>query len=387
MKNDFCLALAVAAFALLSNASVESAAAADQLTAYVGTYTRGKSEGIYRLELTIEGEKIASRKLTLAAKTANPSFLALHPQGELLYAVGELGQFQGKESGAVNAFAIAKDGSLSLINQQPSQGRGPCHLVVDATGRHVLVANYGGGSVASLPINDNGGLGPATSVIQHEGSSVTPRQKGPHAHSINLDAANRYAFAADLGLDKVLIYQFHEKTGKLTPNNPPFAKVEPGSGPRHFAFHPSGDFAYVINELSLTVTAFDYNAKTGALTPRQTISTIPEDITNRKGFSTAEVQVHPSGKFVYGSNRGHDTIVILSVDQKTGRLTRVGNEPIRGKTPRNFGLDPSGKYLLAEGQNSDTIAVFRIDPKSGKLSLVGEPFEVPTPVCVKFVAR
>lgn len=360
--------------------SCVSAAQADELTAYIGTYTRGDSEGIYRLELKIDGDKIQSSDLKLVAKTANPSFLALHPEGKLLYAVGELGEFQGKKSGAVTAFAIKEDGSLAQINQQPSHGAAPCHLVVDNTGQHVLTANYTGGNVASLPIKDDGGLGPATSIIQHDASGDKPR-----AHSINLDAANRFAIAADLGLDQVLVYKFDEKTGKLSPNNPAYAEVSPGSGPRHFAFHPGGKFAYVINETKLTVTAFEYDAKLGTLKPLQTISTIPEDITDRKGFSTAEVQVHPSGKFVYGSNRGHDTITIFSVDEKTGKLARVGNQPIHGKTPRNFGVDPSGKYLLACGQNSNTIAVFRIDQNTGKLTLIGEPIEAPSPVCVKFV--
>lgn len=236
------------------------AASGETLNAYIGTYTRGDSEGIYRLELKIDGDVIKSKKLELAAKTDNPSFVALHPDGKHLYAVGELGTFNGKPSGAVHAYTIQDDGSLELINTQPSLGGAPCHLVVDKTGKHVLVANYTGGNVISLPIRDDGGLGQPTSNIQHEGSSLLPRQKEPHAHSINLDAANRFAFAADLGLDKVLIYKFDEKTGKLTPHDPAFVKVKPGSGPRHFAFHPDGDRAYVINEIALTVTAFEYDA-------------------------------------------------------------------------------------------------------------------------------
>ena len=362
--------------------------AADQLTAYIGTYTRGnsESEGIYRLELTIDGDQLKSSDLKLAGKSSNPSFLALHADGKHLYAVGEYGEFEGKPSGGVHAFKIGDDGMLTLINKQPSHGAGPCHLVVDKSGGHVLVANYGGGSVASLPIKEDGGLGPASSTVQHEGSSVNPRrQKGPHAHSINVSPDNRFAFAADLGLDKVLIYKFDAKTGKLTAGDSPFAKVEAGGGPRHFAFHPSGKFAYVINELTLTMTAFSYDTESGKLSDVQTISTIPEDITDRQGFSTAEVQAHPSGKFLYGSNRGHDTIAVFTVDEKTGKLKRIANEPIRGKTPRNFGVDPTGNYLLALGQNSNTITVFRIDQQTGKLSAIGEPIKAPVPVCVKFV--
>ena len=356
----------------------------ESLTAYIGTYTRGDSEGIYRLSLEIDGDEIKS-SLDLAVEVENPSFLALHPNGKYLYSVGEMSKLEikGKRSGVVHAFKIGENGWLFPKNSQPSLGGAPCHLVIDKTGQHVLVANYSGGNVISLPIKDDGGLGPITSNIQHEGSSILPRQKGPHAHSINLDAANRFAFAADLGLDKVLIYRFNEKTGELRPHDPAFVKVKPGSGPRHFAFHPDGDRAYVINEIALTVTAFDYDAEQGELTPTQTISTIPEDITDRKGLSTAEVQVHPSGKFVYGSNRGHDTIAVFALDD-AGKLTRVQNQDIHGKTPRNFGIDPSGKYLLALGQSSNTISVFRIDQANGKLSLVGKPLAAPSPVCIKF---
>jgi 6-phosphogluconolactonase len=286
----------------------------------------------------------------------------------------------------VSAFSVdAKSGKLTLINQQPSEGTGPCHLVVDATGSNVLVANYGSGSVACLPIQDDGSLKKASSAIQHEGSGADPRrQQGPHGHSINLDRANRFAFAADLGLDKVFVYKFDAKTGKLTPNDPPAAVVKPASGPRHFAIHPSGKFAYVINEMTLTVTAFAYDGDKGVLTTLQTISTLPEGAEGNN-FSTAEVQVHPSGKFLYGSNRGHDTIAIFAIDPETGKLTPVGHESTQGKTPRNFAIDPTGQYLLAENQQSGTIVVFRIDGKTGKLTATGQTLEVPNPVCIKMM--
>ena len=353
-----------------------------KMRVYVGTYTGGKSKGIYVLELdTATG---ALSKPVLAAQTANPSFVAIRPGHRFLYAVGELDNFKGKKGGAVTAFAIdAKTGKLTQLNQQSSKGAGPCHLVVDATGKNVLVANYSGGSVAVLPIADDGKLSEASSFIQHKGSSVDKgRQEAPHAHSINLDAANHFAVAADLGLDKVLVYKFDADKGTLSPNTPPSASVPPGSGPRHFAFHPDRRHAYVINEMKSTVTAFNYDANKGALEPIQTLSTLPHPV---KGNSTAEVQVHPSGKFVYGSNRGHNSIALFTVDAKTGRLTAAGHQPTGGKTPRNFGIDPTGKWLLAANQDSDSITVFRIDPKTGKLEPTGHKAEVGRPVCVKFI--
>ncbi|MCA9270306.1 MAG: lactonase family protein, partial [Planctomycetales bacterium] len=285
-----------------------AAEAADSLEAYVGTYSNGNSKGIYHLKATIDGDKVAAQ-VQLAAETKNPSFLALHPSGKWLYAVGEVGEWQGQKSGMVTAFARQQDGTLMRLGAQATGGQGPCHVVVDAAGKHALVANYGGGSVASLPIGDDGALGPATSVMQHTGSSVDQgRQKEPHAHSINLDAANRFAVAADLGTDELWVYRFDKATGKLSPNEPRAAKLTPGDGPRHFAFHPGGKFAYVINEMHSTVTSLSYDAQRGTLTPLASLSTLPKDFDG--GNSTAEVQVHPSGKFVYGSNRGHDSIAI-----------------------------------------------------------------------------
>jgi 6-phosphogluconolactonase len=247
----------------------------------------------------------------------------------------------------------------------------------------VLIANYSGGNVVSYHLADDGALSEPVTNIVHKKEADTVR--GPHAHSINVDAANKYAFAADLGLDKILVYKLDEKTGKLTPHDPPSASTPKGAGPRHFAFHPTGKFAYAINESNMTMTAFEYDADAGKLTPIETVSTIPDNVTDRKGFSTAEVQVHPTGKFLYGSNRGHHTIAVFSIDEKTGKIKLLANEPIRGKTPRNFGISPEGKYLLACGQDSNTIAVFAINPQSGKLTPIGEPIEAPIPVCVKFV--
>jgi 6-phosphogluconolactonase len=319
----------------------------------------------------------------VAVEVANPSFLAIHPTHRFLYAVGEM-TVQGKKSDAVSAFAIDGDtGKLELLNQQSSRGGGPCHVVVDRTGLNVLVANYGGGSVASLPIRKDGKLGEATSFVQHKGKGTDPeRQEGPHGHSINLDPANNFAFAADLGLDKVLVYRFDAKKGTLTANDPPSASVAPRSGPRHFAFRPLGRHAYVINEMANTVTAFDYDGEAGVLKEIQTISTLPDGF---KGTSyTAEVVVHPSGKFLYGSNRGHDSIAIFTID-RNGKLTEAGHQKETIKVPRNFAIEPSGKFLLVGNQEADTISVFRVDQKTGGLSLVGKPVEAPKPVCIRMI--
>lgn len=355
---------------------------------YVGTYTNGtsKSQGIALLELDLETGALTAKGY--AGKASSPSFLAIHPNRRFLYSVNEVAAAGGRTSGGVSAFAIdPKDGSLTLLNQESSHGAGPCHLVVDRAGKNVLVANYGGGSIAVLPVGSDGRLAPASAAIQHSGTVADPkRQGGPHAHSINLDAANRFAVVADLGLDKVFVYKFDPSQGTLTPNDPPAASTAQRSGPRHFAFHPDGRHAYVINEINCTVTGFDYNPERGTLTEFQTVPTLPEGVAVKPSDSTAEVQVHPSGQFLYGSNRGHDSIAIFAIDAATGRLTPVGHQPTQGKTPRNFGIDPTGRYLLAANQGSGTIVVFRIDPATGRLQPNGHTAEVPMPVCVKFFA-
>jgi 6-phosphogluconolactonase len=363
------------------------ASARGETLVYLGTYTGEKSKGIYLSRLDLTSGALSAPELV--AETPSPSFLAVHSSHRYLYAVNEVGKFEGKPTGSVSAFAVdSLSGKLTALNQQSSGGSGPAHLVVDRTGTNVLVANYGGGSVAVLPINErNGTLKPPSATVQHTGSGPNPeRQKAPHAHSINVDAANRLAYAADLGLDKILIYRFNPKEGSLVANDPPFAPVEPGAGPRHFAFHPEGQFAYVINEMHCTITAFTVDPKTGALKALQTISTLPAGRSVEKGFSTAEIQVHPSGRFLYGSNRGHDSVAVFAIDQKTGQLTLVEHEPTGGSTPRNFGIDPTGAYLLAANQRSDSVLVFRIDQKTGALADTGHKIEVGSPVCVKFIA-
>ena len=325
--------------------------------------------------------------LKLAAESVNPSFLAIHPNHRFLYAVNEVSDFQGKQNnGGVSAFAINQQtGTLTLLNQRSTQGASPCHLVVDAAGKNVLVANYHGGSIVAYSIQKDGSLSKATTFIQHTGGSRvhSPRQDEPHAHSVNLDTANRFAFVADLGLDKVLVYRFNSVRGTLVPNEPIGVSVPPGGGPRHFAFHPNGKTAYVINEITSTVTALEYNTQRGVLKAFQTISTLPADFDGEN--STADVQVHPSGKFLYGSNRGHDSITLYTIDNTSGRLTYVKNQKLLGRTPRNFAMDPDGRYLFAECQTDGFIETFRIDPNSGRLSSLGKAVSVPSPVCVKMM--
>jgi 6-phosphogluconolactonase len=372
---------------VLSMATVSSGAAAaypaepGKFWVFVGTYTNGKSKGIYRMVLDTASGKLSEP--VLAAEVADPSFLAVHPTGKYLYTVNE-GPGPGK-GGGVTSFALdSKTGELTKLNQESTVGAGPCHLVVDATGKNVLVANYGGGSVVALPIGPDGKLGPASDFVQHKGKVFDPRRQGtPHAHSINLDKENRFAVVADLGLDRVFVYKFDPIQGKLTPNDPPATKLKDRSGPRHFAFHPDGKHAYVINEIDCTVTAFDYDADHGTLTAIQTIPTMP--IAVQRGHSTAEVVVHPSGKFLYGSNRGHDSLAVYTIEPGTGRLKLVEYEPTRGKTPRNFAVDPTGTYVLAENMGSGTIVVFRVDPETGALDPTGQTVDVPAACCVKFV--
>ena len=357
--------------------------AAGKWWVYVGTYSQKGSKGIYRFDYDPASGKLAGR--ALAAEAKDPSFLAISPDHRFLYAVSETSDFEGKKTGAVAAFAIdAQTGDLKALNEQPSEGTSPCHLVIDRAGKHVLVANYSSGSVCVLPIESDGRLGKPTAVIQHRGSSVNKeRQEGPHAHCVTLDAANRFALVCDLGLDKVMVYRYDAEPGTLTPNDPPSASVAPGAGPRHFAFSPDGRHGYVTNEINCTVTAFAYDAERGSLTNLETVATLPGAV--KPAYSTAEIAVHPSGKFLYDSNRGYDTIAVFAINPKTGELTRTQEQGDQVKVPRNFTIDPTGKFVLVANQDSDSIVVFRIDPKTGELTPTGTKVEVPVPVCVTFL--
>ncbi|HWQ34379.1 MAG TPA: lactonase family protein [Blastocatellia bacterium] len=354
-----------------------------EMLVYIGTYTTGKSEGIYVYRLDLASGALKRQSVT--GGIVNPSFVAIDPRRRFLYSVAETSEFNGRKSGAVSAYAIdQKTGDLKALNQQPSMGTGPCYVAVERTGRFVLTANYGGGSVTVLPVRKDGSLGPPTDTIQHTGSSINrDRQAGPHAHCIVPDASGRFALAADLGLDKVMIYRFDAKKGKLRPHTPPFAALKPGAGPRHIAFHPDGQFAYVINELDSTLVAFSYDKTNGTLTELQISPTLPDGF---KGTNyCADVHVHPSGQFVYASNRGHDSIAVFGIDRKTGRLIFIEHASTQGNWPRNFALDPTGTFLLAANQKSDSIITYRIDQQSGRLTPTGRMIEIPAPVCLKLI--
>jgi 6-phosphogluconolactonase len=356
------------------------------MTVYVGTYTGPKSKGIYMM--TFDAATGALGAPEVAGEAKSPSFLTVSPDDKHLYAIGEISEFQGKKGGAVSAFSIdPATGKLTLINQQSTGGPGPCYVSLDHTGKVALVANYGGGSVESLPIKDDGSLGEPATFIQHTGNGPDKsRQKEPHAHSINVTPDNKYAIAADLGLDKLLIYKLDTATGKLTPSDPAFAATPPAGGPRHLAWHPNGKFAFVCNEMGMIVTTFAYDGEKGTLTDLGSAPTLPEGA-DRKGASTAEVQVHPNGKFVYVSNRGHDTIAVFACDPTTGKLTPTGHASSGGKTPRNFRIDPTGQFLFAANQDTGNIVVLKIDQATGALAPTGTTVEVSAPVCIKFVPR
>ncbi|MDQ3548836.1 MAG: lactonase family protein [Chloroflexota bacterium] len=356
---------------------------------YVGTYTnlppepKGRGAGIYVYELDPGSGTLTFVSLT--ADVPNPSFLSVDPDGRTLYAVNEVTAINGQPGGAVSAFAVDQVlGELTFLNRQPSHGTDPCHLRVDCSGRVLMVANYSSGSVAVLPIDAGGRLAPASDTRQHFGSGPDPqRQEGPHAHFITPDPTNRYVLVADLGLDQVLVYRLDAERGSLTEQEPPVVALPPGSGPRHLAFHPDGRSVYVINELASTISTCAWNGSDGTLRLLDTISTMPEGFDGRN--SCAEVRVAPSGRFVYGSNRGHDSIAIFAVDPENGTLSQAGHVATQGANPRNFTIDPSGNFLLAANQDSDTVVTFRIDAASGELTATGHVTNVPSPVCVTLV--
>ena len=351
---------------------------------FIGTYTSPASKGIYASRLDPSTGALSAP--VLAAEARNPSFLAASADGRFLYAVNEVDAVEGTPGGAITAYAIDKaTGGLKRINSQSTVGGGPAHVSV--AGRLAFVANYGGGSVAAFPIQDDGSLRPASTFVQHKGSSVNAnRQKGPHAHAVTPDASGRFLYVPDLGLDQVLVYRIDAAAGTMAPAAPPFAAVTPaGSGPRHIALARDGRHAYVINEMVCTMAVFERAPATGALTQVQTISTLPAGQAVEPGFSTAEVLLHPSGRFLYGSNRGHDSLVVYAVDATTGRLTLLQHVPTGGKAPRAFNIDPTGTFLVAGNQNSDQVVVFRIDAAKGTLTATGHTLAVGKPVSFEFV--
>jgi 6-phosphogluconolactonase len=350
---------------------------------FIGTYTgpNTNSQGIYAFRFN--DSTGALTPLGLKAETPSPSFLAANASGRVLYAVNEVDEYQGEKSGSVTSFAVdAATGGLTPLRVESSKGAAPCHVQCDKTGKFVAVANYTGGNIAILPVGPDGRL--SASIATHSGSGSGPnkaRQQGPHAHQVVFDPTNRYLLEADLGIDKILVYRFDPATGRVTPNDPPAATVEPGAGPRHLAFHPDGRRVFVINELGSSITSFAWDGAKGTLRSLGTVSTLPRDFTGQN--STAEIAVHPNGRFLYGSNRGHDSIAVFGIPTD-GPPVQVEHEPTRGKTPRNFTIDPTGKWLIAANQASGTLAVFGIDQKTGALAPKDPLVSVGSPVCVLF---
>ena len=357
---------------------------ADSHLVYFGCYTNAKSgsKGIYVSRFDQTTGQLSAPEL--AAETTNPSFLAIHPSKKFLYAVGEMTSKEGK-GGALSAFEIQQpSGKLKLLNQSSCVGKGPCHVSTDRTGKMAMVANYSSGSVASFSIGPDGRLSEAVSFHQNSGTGPNAkRQEGPHGHSINPDLANRFAFSCDLGTDEVLIYRMDPDKGALTVHGK--AHVPPGSGPRHLAFHPNGKFVFVNNEMLMTATSFAYDVTKGALKEIETVSTLPAEDRSKTGFSTAETVAHPNGKFVYVSNRTHDTIAVFKCNPDNGKLQLLETVGAGGQVPRNFALDPSGRWMLVAHQDSHTVAVFSVDGETGKLKSTGQTIPVGGPVCVRFL--
>ncbi len=361
--------------------AIPAAFSADSI-AYFGTYTKNKSKGIYAYRFHPATGNFT--EIGLVAETPNPTWLTIHPNHRFLYAANEIGNYQGQKAGAITAYSLdSRTGKLTKLNQVSSRGDGPCHLAVDQTGKVLIVANYGGGSIASYPIMPDGSLGEAATFIQHTGTGGTPPHPSPpHGHSANLSPDNRFVLVDDLGLDEVKVYKIDLAKATLTPNDPPFARTAAGAGPRHLAFSPNGKFVYNINELNSTLTVFAYDKARGALKEVQTLSTLPAGFHGDN--STAEVAVHPNGGFVYGSNRGHNSIAVFSVESATGKLSLVEHAPTKGKTPRSFEITPDGGYMVVGNQDTDDAFVFKIDTATGKLTPTGQKLEIGSPVCIKF---
>jgi 6-phosphogluconolactonase len=367
---------------MLSTAAIVSAHAAPATKdfVFIGTYTENGSRGIYVCEFDPVTARLTSP--VLAAETLQPSFLAVTPDRKFLYAVNELDHFNGQPTGAVSAFSIdSATGKLTLLNQVSSRDPGPAHIVLDRAGHFVLVANYDGGSVAVFRLLPGGTIGDSTALVRHKGSSVNhERQEGPHAHAIAMSPDNRFAIVADLGIDQLLVYPFDASAGSL--GQPRIVKTDSGVGPRHLTFSTGGKFVYAINELSSTVTVYSYHPRDGAMAPLQTVSSLPTTFTGTN--TAAEVALHPSGKFLYASNRGNDSIAVFAVDPRVGTLTLIEHVKTGGKTPRSFAIDPSGEWLLAANQDSNTVVVFRINRESGRLTPTGQSVAVNSPSIVDF---
>ena len=380
-RRIFAFSLLLAPFIFsVGGKSADEPVANRKYLVFVGTYTtKTESKGIYAYEFDADTGRLTPKGV--AAETPDPSWVAVHPGGKYLYAANEAGK-----ASTVSAFAVdVKSGKLTLLNQIPSLGEDPCYLSFDKTGKYVLVANYSSGTIAVFPILADGRLGEHTAFVKDQGAAGPNKkhQQGPHAHWIETSPDNRFALVADLGLDEVLVYKLDAASGTLTPNEPAFARLKAGSGPRHAVFYPNGKFVFVVSELSSTATSFAYDVKKGTLKETGTASTMPPGFSGRN--DVAETAVHPNGKFLYVSNRGNDSIAILSIDPGNRTLAPTGGIPTGGKEPRHFAIDPGGKYLLAENQFSNNIVVFKIDPATGGLTPTGQVVEVPSPVDIAFL--
>lgn len=352
-----------------------------EMNLYIGTYTTGESKGIYHYTMNSETGQL--KLVDVTDNILNPSYLAIEPKGNYLFAVSEVNDFDSAGSGSIKAFKIdPATKALTKLNTVSTGGAHPCYVSADNEGKHVLTANYSGGNVSAIPINNDGRLSEDVSIAQHSGSSIVEkRQDKPYAHCVTFDPLNKFVFAVDLGIDKVMIYKLEDD--QLIPNEPAFAQLTPGAGPRHMVFHPGQNFAYVITELSNKIYAFKHNAETGALSEIGNYSSLPNDF---EGTSyCADIHIHPNGKFLYGSNRGHNSIVIFSINQNTGELDLIGHESVHGDWPRNFVIDPTGKFLLVANQKSNDVVVFKINSNSGSLEFTGINENIPSPVCIKFL--
>jgi 6-phosphogluconolactonase len=367
---------------LLAVLIASPAVRADDPLVFISAFASGDKGAIHAFQF--DSKSGALKPLQRTTDIKNPFFLAISPDQRFLYAI-DAEKFGGADDEFVSAYSIeGRTGALKRLNQQSARGTASCYLDVDATSRTVVVANYSSGSVASLPVQKDGSLGEAASFVQHSGSGADPaRQKGPNAHSIVVSPDNRFALAADLGIDKILIYHLDAATAKLTPNDAqPFVKMQPGSGPRHLTFHPDGRRVYVINELKNTVTFFDYASDAGTLTERQTISTLPADFTGKS--YCADLKITPDGRFLYGTNRGHDSIAVYRIADD-GRLSLVTIQPSLGKGPQNLLITPDGQWLLCANMPGNSVIVFRIDPKTGELKAAGDPVTMPMPSCIRWL--
>lgn len=362
---------------------MSSSAFQSAIYVYVSNWSADLTGGIYLHRLNPDtGALTFIRK---SSEAGSPFYLTFDHTGRHLYAANTVGSFEDQPGGTVCAFSVNQgNGELTFINQQSAHGNLPCYVSLDKQGKHVMVGSFSSGTVAILPILADGAVGPATDHVQHVGSGLTDRQSGPYVHCIVPDPAGRFAFSADLGIDKVMVYRIDAPPGKLIPNDPPYVSLPGGAGPRHFIFHENGRFAYLINEIDSTITVYAYIAAAGALTPLQTVPTLPSDFTEKN--SCADIQIHPNGRFLYGTNRGHDSIVLYELDPNTGLLTLRERFSSEGEWPWNIAIDPTATFLLSANTHSNRVDVFRVDPTTGRLTPTGHGAEVPGPVCIKMTS-